>query len=386
MDTERFISRREFTKLAGALVLAPAYRFDRGDIRVEAASSPTTRWPGYENAIVVDCLASPGPFNIPNRTAYPLSSEMLTNVKASGITAVNVTVSGGGPGHTSFDNTFRQLGYWERELTEHPDVLVKVQSLRDFELAKQTKRLGLIYGFQDAAMLEGDLERLDLFLQFGVKVIQLTYNLRNQLGDGCLEPGNAALSKFGHAAVERMNELGIVVDASHCGQRTTATAIETSSAPVAITHSGCRAVFEHPRSKRDEELRRMADKGGVIGIYMMPFLNPEGPATAEHLMQHIEYAVNLCGEDHVGIGSDNSITPTVDDAAYREMLREFAIERQRLQIAAPRENELLFVLDLNSPRRMEMIADHLLARGHSERRVEKIIGGNWVRLFGDVWR
>jgi membrane dipeptidase len=103
-------------------------------------------------------------------------------------------------------------------------------------------------------------------------------------------------------------------------------------------------------------------------------------------MQHIEYAVNLCGEDHVGIGSDNSITPTVADAAYREMLRVFAIERQRLQIAAPRENELLYIPDLNDPRRMEMIADHLLARGHSETRVEKIIGGNWMRLFGDVWR
>jgi membrane dipeptidase len=386
MDTEHLISRREFAKLAGALVLAPGYRFVHGSIRSESAASPTSRWPGYENAVVIDSLASPGPFNIPNRTGHPLSGEMLANAKASGITAVNVTVSGGGPGHTSFDSTFKQLGYWERELTEHPDVLVKVQSLKDLELAKQSKRLGLIYGFQDAAMLEADLERVELFHQFGVKIIQLTYNLRNQVGDGCLEPGNAGLSKFGNAVVERMNELGIVVDVSHCSQRTTATAIEASSAPVAITHSGCQAVFDHPRSKRDEELRRMAEKGGVIGIYMMPFLNAEGPAMAEHLMQHIEYAVNLCGEDHVGIGSDNSITPTVDDAGYRQMLREFAVERQRLQIAAPRENELLYIPDLNDPRRMEMIADHLLARGHSEARVEKIIGGNWVRLFREVWK
>ena len=112
----------------------------------------------------------------------------------------------------------------------------------------------------------------------------------------------------------------------------------------------------------------------------------DGPATTEHLVQHIEHAVNVCGEDHVGIGSDNSTTPTVADDAYRAGLEAFAARRQELGIGAPREYELLFVPELNTPRRMEQIADALLDRGHPEARVEKIIGGNWERYFSDVWR
>ena len=129
----------------------------------------------------------------------------------------------------------------------------------------------------------------------------------------------------------------------------------------------------------------MADKGGVIGLYMMPFLNAEGPATAEDFLRHIDHAVNVCGEEHVGVGTDNSITPTVDDEVYRATLQGFADERQRLGIGAPREHELLYVPELNDPMRMRMVADGLLARGHGEARVEKILGGNWMRLFGEVW-
>ena len=124
----------------------------------------------------------------------------------------------------------------------------------------------------------------------------------------------------------------------------------------------------------------------MIGIYLMPFLNPTGPAKAEHVMQHIEYAVNLCGEDHVGIGSDQSTTPTKLTPEYEEQMRVFSERRQSLGIAAPREDELLFVPEINSPRRMEIVADMLLQRGHTEERVEKIVGGNFARLFGEVWK
>jgi len=270
-------------------------------------------------------------------------------------------------------------------LTAHPDALQPVRTIVELRRAKATRRLGLILGFQDTNMLEGDPDRLELFANLGVRIIQLTYNARNQVGDGCLEPGNAGLSRFGRQVVERMNDLGILVDLSHCGQQTTADAIRQSGRPVAITHSGCSAVFAHPRSKRDEELQAMADRGGVIGIYLMPFLNPEGPPHLEHVLQHIEHAVNVCGEDHVGIGSDNSITPTVADDTYRRILYAFADERARLGIGAPREHEVLFVEELNDPCRMDILADALAARGHSTSRIEKILGANFLRLFHDVW-
>ena len=370
------ISRREFARMSAGAVLVP-FPFVLPQRR---------HWPGYARAIVVDALASPGPFNVPDRTGSPLTAEMIRNARDSGITAVNVTVSSGGPGHESFDGTVRELGYWTREIATHPETLVQVRNVSGIRAAKESGRLGLIFGFQDAAMLESDLDRIQLFHDFGVRVIQLTYNLRNELGDGCLEPGNAGLSRFGQAAIERMNDLGILVDLSHCGQQTTADAIRIGSGPVAVTHSGCNTVFEHPRNKRDEELRALAAKGGVIGIYMMPFLNASGPARLEHFLQHVEHAINVCGEDHVGVGSDNSITPTIANDAYRKQLADFAVIRQSRGIAAPREDEVLFVEELNLPRRMETIADALLARRHSETRIEKILGGNWLRIFETTWR
>jgi membrane dipeptidase len=374
------LSRREFTKVAAAGAMAPRLLADRME-RGTREAAPTPTWEGYARATVIDCLASPGPFNVRNALASPLTHEMVRNARESGITAVNLTVASG-----DFESVFEAMGYWERELRVHPDVLTRVVSTADLKRAKETGRLGLIYGFQNAVMLGTDLGRLDLFYNFGVRIIQLTYNDRNALGDGCLEPANAGLSRYGRQVVERMNEMGILVDLGHCGAQTTADAIAVSTKPVAITHSGCRAVYDHPRSKRDQELKALADKGGVIGIYLMPFLSGgTGPSMAEDLIKHIEHAINVCGEDHVGIGSDCSVTPHVVDAAYIAEHKGFVEGRVRRGISAPREDQYYFIPDLNSPRRMEMIADKLLARRHSPARVEKIVGGNFSRLFAEVW-
>jgi membrane dipeptidase len=372
--------RRDFAKLAGIAAVAPQTVLRAHTSHATEAARGGAVWPGYERAIAIDCLASPGPFNTPDATANPLTPEMVANAKASGITAVNLTVS-----ENTFADTFRQMAYWENELQAHPDVLMKVFSLADIRRAKETRRLGLIYGFQNATMLEGDATNLDAFQRFGVRIIQLTYNDRNILGDGCLEPANAGLSRYGRDVVARMNELRMVVDLSHCGLQTTSDGIAASTRPVAITHSGCRGVFDHPRSKTDDILRALANKGGVIGIYMMPFINAQGQPMAADLVKQIEYAVNACGEDHVGIGSDLSITPHVVNAEYEARHRKFVEGRKQRGIAAPREEDFMFVKDLNTPRRLEQIADQLLARKHSAARVEKIIGGNWMRLFGDVW-
>ena len=373
--------RRDFTKLAGVTALAPRAVLLGREARSAAAERVSSGWPGYERAVAIDCLASPGPFNTPDATANALTPEMVANARASGITAVNLTVSSA----PNVAATFRDMGYWERELQAHPDVLMKIYSVADLRRAKETRRLGLIYGFQNATMLEGDAANLDVFQRFGVRIIQLTYNDRNLLGDGCLEPANAGLSRHGRDVVARMNELRMLVDLSHCGLQTTADGIATSSRPVAITHSGCRGVFDHPRSKTDDILRALANKGGVIGIYMMPFLNAQGQPMAADLIKQIEYAVKVCGEDHVGIGSDLSITPHVVNAEYEAKHRRFVEGRKQRGIAAPREEDYMFVKDLNVPRRLDMIADQLQSRGHSAARIEKIIGANWLRLFGEVW-
>jgi len=383
MRSHETLSRREFMLAAAVPALGIGIR-EGLESQSRPASSPRL-WDAYADAVVIDALASPGPFNVPDSLAHPLTDEMVRNAKQSGITALNLTLGAGGQGHESFDNAVVSIGYWERELTAHPGTLTKVRSVMELEDAKASGRLGLIYGFQDSAMLEGDLERLQLFHNLGVRIIQLTYNVRNLAGDGCLERAPGGLSRFGHSLVERMNDLGVLVDLSHCSEPTTRDGIDASRSPVAITHSGCRAVYDHPRSKSDEVLRRLADRGGVLGIYLMPFLNASGPATANNVLRHIEHAVNVCGEDHVGIGSDQSITPVRLTPEYAEQQRVFSEQRQRLGIAAPREDELLFVPEINTPRRLETIADMLLQSSHNEARVEKIIGGNFARLFGEVW-
>lgn len=264
---------------------------------------------------------------------------------------------------------------------------MQVRTVADLLTAKQQKKLGLIYGFQDASVLGSDLSRIELFSSFGVRIIQLTYNVRNLIGDGCLEAANGGLSQLGRKAVEELNKQKVLIDLSHCGQQTTADGIRESKQPVAITHSGCWTIAQRPRNKRDEELKAMADKGGVIGIYLMPFLTM-GPQPADQdVIKHIEHAINVCGEDHVGVGSDLSITPHTVTDAYKKAHADFVAGRQKQGIAAPGEdpNVYMFVPELNAPNRMELIAERLIKKGHPEARVEKIIGGNFVRLLKDVW-
>lgn len=374
------LSRREFARAAAALTVFPSMARVLAEKPHQDASS-IAAWPRYDRAMVIDFLASPGPFNTPVQVDA-LTPEMVRNATESGITAVNLTIGGRNP-----ESVFATMAKWERDLVRHPDVLMKIRTVADLTTAKRQKKLGLIYGFQDGIAIDTDLSRVALYHAFGLRIVQLTYNGRNMFGDGCLTKENAGLTSLGRQLVETLNAQGVLVDLGHCGQRTTVEAIEQSSKPVAISHSACRAVADRPRSKLDADLKKMSDKGGVVGIYLMPFLTMQGQPSSDDVLRHIEHAVNVCGEDHVGIGSDLSITPHVVDAAYLEIHRSFVEGRIRDGIAAPGEDPAvpMFVSDLNTPRRLERIAEKLAARGHGTSRIEKIIGGNFVRLMRETW-
>jgi membrane dipeptidase len=383
--TGQSIERRTFLVGAAALLLAE-HEVRTATVASVRERSPLGRagasiaWPGYENALVVDFLASPGYFNYP--LDPPLDATMIRNAVESGITAVNLTVSS-----RSFAPTVEEIATWMDRIERHPEAFRQLRTVDDLLAAKEAGQLGIVFGFQDTTPFEGGLDEIEIFRNLGVRVTQLTYNVRNLVGDGCLEPANGGLSRYGYAVVERMNELGMIVDLSHCGQRTTSEGIAASSRPVAITHSGCNAVARHPRSKDDAELRAMADGGGVIGIYLMPFLTPGRVPMRSDVLDHIEHAIDVCGEDHVGIGSDLSTTPIDGSDEYWARHREFVAGRIERGVAAPNEHpDILFTVeDLNSHRRMELIADGLASRGHPDARIEKVIGGNWVRLFREIW-
>ena len=373
--------RREFLRAAAAISVSPALAppLAASGTQPNTDSTPV-RWAGYDDAIVIDFLGSPGYFNYPENP--PLDAAMIENARTSGITAMNVTVNGG-----DFESTIRRMSPWLSNVDRYPETFRQVRTVEQLMDAKATGRVGIVLGFQDTTPFGTDLSTMDVFYEMGVRVVQLTYNVRNMVGDGCLEPGNAGLSSFGIEVVERLNELGMTVDLSHCGKRTTSEGIRASSAPPAITHSGCNAVEPHPRSKDNEELRALADRGGVIGIYLMPFLTPGRVPTTADVVAHIEHALETCGEDHVGIGSDLSITPIDGSDEYWSKHREFVAGRIARGVAAPAEDpDVLFTVpELNSHRRMDLIADALSARGHSDGVIEKVIGANWVRLLREVW-
>ena len=183
------------------------------------------------------------------------------------MTCLHLTVGEVGtmPPDEAFEKAVASIKRWEAEVDRYPAALLRVRSAADIRAAKANGRTGLMYGFQDGVCFETDLDRLETFHRLGIRVIQPTYNRRNRLGDGCMEPADAGLSKLGHEAVERMNELGILVDGSHCGRVTAADAIRRSSRPVAFTHTGCAALADHPRNRTDAELRAVAEHGRRVG-------------------------------------------------------------------------------------------------------------------------
>jgi membrane dipeptidase len=346
-------------------------------------------WFRYREAIVIDGLGGPGGGSDDNPEAG-LSEQELKDTHESGVTCAHTTVGSVGTTapDTAFMATVRGIAFWEREIDRHPEVLARVRIASDITKAKKNRRCGLVYGVQDGVAFETDLARLADLHALGLRVVQPTYNRRNLLGDGCLEPANAGLSRSGVTAIERMNELGILVDLSHCGRQTAADAIRVSKKPVAFTHTGCQALADHPRNRTDEEMRAVAEKGGVSGIYFMPYLSEGRQPTAADIVRHIEHMVQVAGEDHVSIGTDGNLSPTVVDDKYKEGFAKNTRERREAGIAAPWETETgyLFAADLNTSRRFATLAKMLADRRHSAARIEKILGGNLLRVFGDTWK
>jgi membrane dipeptidase len=374
------ISRR--TLLAQSVAAAVA-------LSLPARHAASADWFRYREAIVIDGLGGPGGGVNENPDAG-LSEHEVKDTRDSGVTCAHITV--GAVGTTApdaaFVQTVREMAFWEREIDRHPDVLARIRAASDIARAKKAKRTGLVYGLQDGVAFETDLERLDSLRALGLRVVQPTYNRRNLLGDGCLEPANAGLSRTGIEAIERMNEIGILVDLSHCGRQTAADAIRVSKMPVAFTHTGCQALADHPRNRTDAELRAVAEKGGVSGIYFMPYLAEGRQPTAADIVRHLEHMVQVAGEDHVSIGTDGNLSPTVVDDKYKESFAKNTRERREAGIAAPWETEegYLFANELNTPRRLATLAMMLADRRHSATRIEKILGRNLLRVFTETWK
>ena len=376
------LHRRHFLLAAGAALALPHAALAQGD-----ADRPAPARPRRARSIYVDGQGALSGFEQPGPGRYQFSDRLLAAIRERRIDVINATIAQVGNGPDRYRSAVEGIAVWDDLISGNPRHLVKVERAADVRAAAESGRIGIIYNFQDTTPLETDAMNVHRFAALGVRVMQLTYNKRNLAGDGCLERSNAGISDFGRELIQRINAAKVLLDLSHAGQRTQAEGIAASSAPPSITHSGCRALVDLPRNTHDAEMRALAQKGGVFGVYLMPFLRLSGQPQREDLLRHLDHAVNVCGEDHVGIGTDDPFLGYEINDESRRQHREFYEERVRLGISAPGESAdvMNYVEGYNSADRYDRIAADLRRRGWSTTRIEKVLGGNFVRLFGEVW-
>lgn len=342
--------------------------------------------PWYDRAIVIDALGGIGDPYAPDEILR-MSDRAWTETLATGVTMVRDTVLPVGNLADPWGEYVRNIDRKKAYLAANPDRLLLVRSVADILKAKREGKFAVLLGTQDTAMIGPQLDRIAQLKKDGVMSVQLTYNNRNLCGDGSLEPANAGLSKLGRATIERIEAEGLLLDISHGGARTMAEAVAHARRPLVISHTGARALVDHPRNTADETIRAVANKGGVVGVYFMPFLTLDSRPKGGDLIRHIEHVANVAGEDHVGIGTDNGVLPLAVDEAAREQNRRSAMERSKAGIAAPGEGPDVFpiVADYNSVDRYRRLADALERRGWSAARLEKLFGANFLRAYREAW-
>ncbi len=280
-----------------------------------------------------------------------------------------------------------------------PDVFRKVTSTAAIEEARRDQVLAVLCGANCApvhgGLTEGhDAHRwIDIYYRFGIRMMHLTYNRRNWIGDGCMENDDAGLSRHGREVIRHLNELGIVVDTPHSGQQTTIDAARCSAAPIVSSHTGCAALYPHPRMKRDDTLQAVADSGGLVGIVALgSFLGPPGGLI--RLLDHIDHAVNLIGIDHVAIGTDRAYTaPQPAEPKVASGPRMSPCGSAAWYGAWERVDEVLPDYAADKARGSEdglewtnwpYYTVGLKARGYADEDILKILGGNFLRVLGEV--
>ena len=311
-------------------------------------------------------------------TQPPVREEVRRVWRASGVNAVQVTLGGLSLSPSDWDSTVRDAAYWMRRVRSGGDMAI-CDNAAQLRGAHAEGKIGLLLGMQDITQIGKDIGKLDMLRDFGTRVIQLTFNTRNYLGDGCTEREQSGLSKYGIDVVRRMNQLGIIVDVSHSGYNTTLDAIRHSRRPVAITHSSCQVVASHPRAKSDEQLRALHDADGYIGMLCCPFfIKPQGGAALSDFLDHIEHAATMMGVDKVGIGTDwGGWSPD-----YPEEIKGLA--QAKLASHGFAKGELDFgdiIPEFDAWTSWSCITAGLLSRGFTENEVRGLIGGNWLAFM-----
>lgn len=289
-----------------------------------------------------------------------------------------------GVGGRSTDDAYRNVlsfvGRYNGLVANRPDVFVRIDSGADLDAVHGSARVGILIGVQNSEHFRTP-DDVDVFHALGQRVSQLTYNARNRIGNGSTERVDGGLSDFGLAVVDRMNEVGMAVDVSHCGDRTTLDACAVSRAPVLFTHSNCRALNPgHPRCKTDDAIRRMAETGGVMGITgVRNFVAPAEPTTIEHYLDHFDHVRDLVGIEHLGIGSDIDLFgyDAMPDEEYRALKANYK--------GSYAFREKIDIEGIDHPQRMFDVTEGLIRRDYTDEHIRAVLGANFRRVLGEIW-
>lgn len=324
----------------------------------------------YRNSIVIDGLVAASP-----------SGRFVKELIGAGITALNWTVVSSREDTLAALNKITQF-YWLLE--QYPEQTLLIETGKDIERCKREGKLGIVLGFQGTGPLGMNVSLIRVFKRLGVRIIQLAYNEASPFAAGCTEPSNGGLSSLGLQAVDEMNRLGIVIDLSHVGQRSSLEAIERSRDPVIFSHSNPRVLQANPRNVTDEQMRACATKGGVIGLatfsaFVGDTTGGRQPTLDEYLHQ-MDYVLELVGADHVAIGTDIFVDET-DGVWWRAITGRLYPDISQ-GMTYETHNIAGFMHQTDFP----TVADAMLRHGYDDGTIRKIIGANWQRVYSQVWR
>jgi membrane dipeptidase len=374
-------TRREAVTALGATIIGAPF-LNLGRVRLFGAAEYSARCVKLvQESIVVDMLGllSLGPAGtkwMQNPDSFTATD--VQRFRDSGITAFHPATGTGGP--NVHENTFWFLSGFNGLVAAHTDAFMRIDSADDFARAKRDRKIGIILGVQNSEHFR-TLDDVTHFHALGQRVSQLTYNARNMIGNGSTERRDEGISDYGAAVIQRMNQLGMAVDVSHCGDRTSLDAFELSKRPVLITHSNARALVDgHPRCKPDDVIRACGRSGGVMGITgVRMFVKGGEPTTIEDVLNHFDHVAKLIGVEHLGVGSDIDLDgyddmPPAQLAALRASYKSSYGFRDKIDIEG-----------LDHPKRMFDLTEGLIRRKYSDADIAGVLGGNFVRVLGQIW-
>jgi membrane dipeptidase len=372
--------RRSLAAMAGAVAGLALPRINVAQVAAPAA--PKSNYPAkvidlVEGSLVIDML---GPLKLdfrPQAYSMPLSNAEGAMFRSSGITAFHNSIGIGGA--AAYDDALQFIAAWSGFVGRNSEVFSLVGRAEDIDRAKAKQKIAVIMGLQNADEFR-DVKDVKAFHELGLRCAQLTYNSQNLIGSGSTDRIDGGVSDYGVEIIKAMNQAGMLIDVSHSGDRTTLDAIELSSKPIAFTHSNCRALNNHPRLKTDEAIRKLAAKGGVMGITgVRNFVKNKEPTTVEDIVDHIDHVVKLVGIEHVGIGTDSDLM------GYDHMPPD---QYKKLKAGYKSSYAFRDKIDtdgFNHPRKMYDLTAALIHRGYSDANIQAVLGGNFRRLLGLTW-